>query len=113
MVLPHASNAYVPPEKLVGYLLSDTHAVGREKARFFRAHGYGEATADLFARDLLEIARKNRVRRVLSTPFGVKYVISGSLRTPRGTMVPVTTVWILETGTERPRFVTAFPREER
>lgn len=66
MLLPNAVNAYVPPEKLVGYVLSET-----------------------------------------------SYVISGTLRTPRGTMVAVTTVWILETDTERPRFVTAFPREGR
>ncbi|NJL28348.1 MAG: hypothetical protein HC897_10905 [Thermoanaerobaculia bacterium] len=113
MLLPKAINAYVPPEKLVEYVLSEKHAVGREKARFFRAHGYDDTTAALLARDLLEIARRNRVRETLSTPFGIKYVIGGTLSTPRGTLVAVTTVWIVEADSERPRFVTVLPREKR
>jgi len=42
MRLPNGTNAYVPREKLVEYLLSETHAVGKSKARFFRGFGFDE-----------------------------------------------------------------------
>ena len=40
MMLPNAEDAYIPPEKLTDYLLLETHAVGKSKAKFFRSHGY-------------------------------------------------------------------------
>jgi hypothetical protein len=36
MKLPTRENAFVPPSKLKDYLLSETHVVGRSKAKFFR-----------------------------------------------------------------------------
>jgi hypothetical protein len=42
MPLPNAENAYVPLSKITRYLLSETHSVGRAKARFFRALGFNE-----------------------------------------------------------------------
>ncbi|WP_416223734.1 DUF6883 domain-containing protein [Thermoflexus sp.] len=42
MPLPNAGNAYVPLSKITRYLLSETHSVGRAKARFFRALGFNE-----------------------------------------------------------------------
>lgn len=47
-MLPNAEDAYIPWEKLTDYLLSETHAVGKAKARFFRAHGYNENNLHLF-----------------------------------------------------------------
>ena len=44
MKIPNANAAFVPPEKLTGYLLALAHPVGGPKARFFRAHGFDETT---------------------------------------------------------------------
>lgn len=109
MLLPNRDEAYVPREKLTGYLLSQTHAVGRAKAQFFRAHGYRERTVDQFERDLLGLVQKSEVQQVTESPHGTKYVVEGILKTPRGPSIQVRTVWIIEPD-DRPRFVTAYPR---
>ena len=110
MLLPNCENAYVPPEKLTHYLLSETHIVGKAKAKFFRAHGYNDDNVHLLEQGLLLIARNNEVEEETTSLHGTKYGIKGMLTTPSGTVVTLHTVWIVETGDERPRFVTAYPR---
>ncbi|NUO78657.1 hypothetical protein HUU05_01150 [candidate division KSB1 bacterium] len=109
MKLPNRENAYIPPAKLKGYLLSETHVDGRSKARFFRAFGYDEANVELLERGLLLIARNQEVHEEVVSQFGIKYVIDGSLQTPSGRTINSRTVWIIEEGEEHPRFVTAVP----
>lgn len=110
MLLPNRAEAYVPREKLTGCLLSQTHTVGRSKAQFFRAHGYSEQTIGRFEHDRLDVVKANEVQQVAESPHGTKYVVDGTLETPRGTRVEIRTVWIIEPD-ERPRFVTAYPRQ--
>ncbi len=109
MQLPNARFAYVPLPKLTAYLLSETHAVGRAKARFFCEMGFCKEHPDMLMRALLEVAETGEVRSVVETPYGMKYVVDGALPTPVGKRVHIRTVWIVETGRERPRFVTAYP----
>lgn len=108
-MLPNVENAYIPREKLTDYLLSETHAVGKSKARFFKAHGYNEDNLHLLERDLLSVPRYNEIDEQVTSPHGTKYVVSGALQTPRGASATVSTVWIVEPPSERPRFVTAYP----
>ena len=108
MTVPNAENAFVPPEKLTAYLLALSHPVGGSKARFFRAHGFDDDNADLLAdglRALVAVAPPS----VRPSPFGTKYVVVGDLPTPRGTLVQIETVWIIEPPDDRPRLVTAYP----
>jgi hypothetical protein len=108
-MLPNAEDAYIPPEKLTDYLLSETHAVGKFKASFFRAHGYNDDNLYLLERDLLSVPRYNEIDEQIASPHGTKYVVRGVLGTPRGTTVTVNTLWIVESSDERPRFVTTYP----
>lgn len=108
-MLPNVENAYIPREKLTDYLLSETHVVGKSKARFFRAHGYNEDSLNLLERNLLSVPRYNEVDEQVTSTHGTKYVVNGALQTPRGTTITVTTVWIVESLDKRPRFVTAYP----
>ena len=41
--------------------------------------------------------------------YGTKYVIVGAIESPLGRMVTILTVWIIDSGTTAPRFVTARP----
>ena len=109
MQLPHCNNAFVPSRKLTEYLLSETHAVGRAKAKFFREFGFDEANAALLQQGLLSIAQTEAVVDVVQTPFGTKYVIDGTLESPRGDTISIRTVWVVEAGSDRPSFVTAYP----
>ena len=109
MQLPNRNKAYIPPSKLAGYLLSETHAVGRSKARFFRAGGFDEANVALLEQDLLSIDRAGAVVEVDQSSYGTKYVVDGSFETPNGALAEVRTIWIVEAEDARPRFVTAYP----
>jgi len=109
MSIPNGADAYIPLEKLAGYLLSETHAVGKSKARLFRELGFDESNIAQLERELQNIARSGKVEEILHSPFGTKYVVDGSMHTPKGKIVRIRTVWIIETGRNSPRFVTAYP----
>ncbi len=109
MKLPNWECAYIPSPKLHDYLLSKTHPVGRWKARFFRALGFDVTNADVLEQQLIAIAHSEDVKDVVRSEHGTKYVIEASLQIPAGGFVRVQTVWIIETGQDYPRFVTAYP----
>jgi len=109
MKLPNRQNAYIPRRKLNDYLLSNAHFVGRSKARIFRALGFDQSNVDTLQQGLIAIAHSEEVRDVVTSVHGTKYVIEGSLATPSGSPVRVRTVWIVDAGQDRPRFVTAYP----
>jgi hypothetical protein len=111
MQLPNKTKAYIPPNKLTGYLLSETHAVGKAKAKFFRSLGFDESTVGRLEQELLAVAHTEQVENVIASSHGTKYIIDGSLKTPQGVVVRVRTVWISEAEQESPRFVTAYPIE--
>ena len=108
-MLPNHEQAYIPEPKLTKYLLSETHAVGKAKAKYFRSLGYTEANADQLADGLLMIAKSKEVSQAVTTPYGTKYIMEGDLFTPIGTTVRIRTVWVVESDDKRPRFVTAYP----
>lgn len=111
MELPNKSRAYVPLEKVIDYLLSETHPVGKSKAKYFRSYGFNDENASDLAQGLLIIAQNFPVESSERSRFGVKYVLDGELETPNGDMIQVKTVWIIESGDDIPRFVTAYPAE--
>ena len=109
MHLPHSETAYVPPEKLSGYLLSESHPIGKFKARYFRNLGFHDGNAGELETSLIAIAQNHSVLETETTPHGEKYVIDGSFMPPSGRIATLRTVWIIERGDSRPRLVTAFP----
>lgn len=109
MELPNKSNAYVAISKIVDYLLSESHAVGKSKARFFRSFGFEETNIAQFEQGLINIAQTESVTESIETSFGIKYVIDGELETPKGVMIHLRTIWIIEKGDDIPRLVTAHP----
>jgi hypothetical protein len=109
MKLPNREHAYIPPSKLQGYLLSETHPIGKAKAGFFHAVGFTKSSADQLERALRIIAYSKDVREVIESPYGTKYILEGEVETPTGRIVQVRTVWIIDAGQDHPRFVTAYP----
>jgi len=109
MKLPNANRALIDRRKLVDYLLSSTHPVGKSKSRFFGNQGYSAQDPGTLEKGLMEIARGQDVVATVSSPHGVKHVVDGILSTPQGNRVPLRTVWVTETGRDYPRFVTAYP----
>jgi hypothetical protein len=103
----------VDPEKLVGYLLSDSHPLGQRKARYFRALGFRAATPHELGEALVRHGRENPVASREATQFGSKYVVDGPFRVPSGERVELRLVWFVETGAAVARFVTAYPMGRR
>jgi len=109
LLLPNRKDAFIQPEKLTGYLLSETHSVGKSKANFFRKLGFDEVNVAMLEKELLKIAHSQEVTETVTTQHGIKYVIIGTINTPKSKQVNILTVWIIDSGQETPRFVTARP----
>ena len=107
--MPNRKGAFIQSEKLTGYLLSETHSVGKSKAKFFRELGFDEENVAILEKDLLKIALFQEVTETVTTQHGIKYVIVGTINIPRSKQVNILTVWIIDLGQETPRFVTARP----
>ena len=91
----------------MGYLLSESHPVGRGKALLLINLGYDSNNVETLQQNLVAVAHEQEVAQVIPTQYGTKYVIDEVLQTPSGTALNVRTVWIIDAGEGRPRFVTA------
>jgi hypothetical protein len=111
MKLPNGDKADVPLRKLLHYLLSPTHPVGRSKAKYFRSKGFNDESVETLRKALLMIAASEQVEEVVSTAYGVKYVIDGTLTSPTLAVLRIRTIGVMEEGVQIPRFVTAYPME--
>jgi hypothetical protein len=109
MKLPFREHTFVPSAKLTDYLLSPTHPVGKSKAQFFAAFGFDAANAADLERQFILIAQTEDVYKTMSSSYGEKYVVRGILQATDGRQALIETVWIIESGEDRPRFVTAYP----
>lgn len=109
MKLPNREQAYIPSTKLSGYLLSETHSVGKSKAKLLRSVGFNEVNVATLKRGLIAIAHSEDVIETISSEHGIKYIIDGQLEMPVGGNIKMRTIWIVEVGQEKPRFVTAYP----
>lgn len=109
MKLPNAEQAIIPSDKLSDYLLSKSHFIGRWKARFFLSIGFREEEIDELKDALMNLAKNGEVKSAITTDFGVKYVVEGAISGPSGRGAAIRTVWIVETGQNRPRLITAYP----
>ena len=112
MKLPDVDRAQIPKAKVVKYLLSPTHPDGGGKAEFFTAMGFRREEWQVLADSLRQVARDFPVTKSMTSPHGRKYIIDGVLPTPSGQRPIVRTVWIVDAGTETPRLVTAYPKEQ-
>jgi hypothetical protein len=102
----------VEPAKVRDYLLSPSHPIGRFKGAFFRSMGYSGAEWQRLERDLRSLAASSDAVPSEATPYGQKYEVRGILQGPSGRAAALVTVWIVLTGEDAPRLVTAYPGED-
>ena len=113
MKLPDWERADIDPAKVHDYLLSPAHPVGRFKAPFFASLGYTLKNWRALHRDLRKLVRTMPARPAGRNDYGEKFTVWGRLRGPSGLSGGIVTVWIVLLGEEIPRFVTAYPKEEK
>jgi hypothetical protein len=109
MKLPNFEQAIVSQEKVIDYLLSDTHRDGRYKAIFFKGFGFTVEEWEELASALREHAAKHHVTRVEVSPYGQRYVVEGSIHSPDRRNPLIRSIWFIEAREDVPRFVTAYP----
>jgi hypothetical protein len=112
-MLPHIENAYIPKEKITGYLLSNTHRDGKTKAILFNRFGFSLNNWQELANALLKHAQENQIIKTEISKFGTKYLIDGSLSTPQKKLLMIRSIWFIEAGKNTPVFVTAYPLKRR
>ena len=61
--------------------------------------------------DLREIIRQGQAVNAGRNDYGEKYTVLARLKTPSGVSRDIITVWIVLSGEDVPRFITAYPRE--
>lgn len=112
MKLPNAEKAVIEREKIVEYLLNAKHPDNGGKAQFFESLGFRRSEWKTLAAAFRALASKSPVAQSTKSPHGQKYVIVGRLESPVGKSPKVQTIWIVDSGTETARLVTAYPHEE-
>ena len=109
MKLPNSEYAWVPEEKITGYLLVKEYEDGGSKASRFMELGFSIERWEHLEQALIAHCMNNEVINTESTEFGMKYVIEGDIETPSGVLLYVRSIWQMDWGTESPRLVTAYP----
>lgn len=109
MYLPNAESAYIPPAKILDYLLAADHPDGRGKAVVLIGFGFNRADWQILAQALRTHGASYEVTRTIRTPHGLKFIIEGALESPDGRSLNLRTVWIILDGTDEPRLVSAYP----
>ena len=113
MKLPNAHLALVEREKVLDYLLNQTHPDNGGKAAFFIGLGFSPDRWPELARSLVRLAEETEIVESIESVHGMKYIVDGRLKFRSGRSSGVRTVWIIDKGDKRPRLVTAYPRKER
>lgn len=109
MKLPNAANAYIPPAKILDYLLAAAHPDGGSKAFVLSRFGFNRAEWQILAQALRTHGASYEVAGTIRTPHGLKFIIEGALESPDGRSLNLRTVWIILNGTDEPRLVSAYP----
>jgi hypothetical protein len=112
MKLPNADKLVVEREKIADYLLNPAHLDNGGKAKFFETLGFKRDDWKALAEAFRTLAGKTEVAQSLKSSHGQKYVIVGRIESPAGKSPLVQTIWIVDSGSEAARLVTAYPHEE-
>ncbi len=110
MKVPNSNQAKVTQQKILHYLISENHPLGKFKSKFFRRLGFNENNISFFQTVLLELLVNNDVLDAIVSPFGIKYIVDGKLKTPKNKTVYLRTIWIIEKEQSAPVLVTAYPK---
>jgi hypothetical protein len=110
MKLPNRELALVAEAKITLYFLNLESVNGKTKAVFFRAFGFSPEKWQEMALALKQHANSQEVSDIIEKPpFGVHYVIEGPIETPDGRNPEIRVIWIIDTDSDLPRLVSAYP----
>lgn len=79
------------------------------KAQFFVGLGFTVSDPAVLAEALRRVGIAGTVVLQATPSHGAKFVVDGALQSPSGQDPIVRTVWIIDTGEDVPRLITAYP----
>jgi hypothetical protein len=112
MTIPNAANCVVELEKVRDYLLNLSHPAGKSKAVFFTAMGFRQQEGEVLAAALRQMVCRFPLTISMTSHHGQKYIVDGTLVTPIGQVPLVRTVWVIDSGADRPRLITAYRMDQ-
>jgi len=105
--LPNFKSVQIDKVKITEYLLSPTNEEG--KAGFFTRFGFSVAKWEILAEAMRHHAESHKVAKAIQNRHGTKFLIEGMLTTPDGRNPLVRSIWLIETGKQVARLITAYP----
>jgi hypothetical protein len=108
MQLPNGERAVIDDGKLLDYVLSPEHPVGRHHAVLFeRLLGIKRTNFLLLKHALLNAAKTTAATHGRPSPHGRKYECRFAMTGPSGSAT-VLAVWLVESGSDVPRLITCY-----
>ena len=108
MILPNAIEAYIGDCKLMDYCLSESHPIGKHKARvFMSALDFGLANFEELKARILDNILKNDAILIEKNEFGILYVVDIVIENPPK-QTAVRTSWIFRTNENFPRLTSCY-----
>ena len=109
MRLPNASTAKIPSAKLKNYLLNPSKDAN--KAKFFQSLGYNMKNAARLQRDIRAKLKTNKALKYETDQYGnTSFQVNMQLGINKKAIVA--TAWIIDKGSNIPRFVTAYQNKK-
>lgn len=108
MILPNAENAFIDDRKLIDYCLSESHPVGKHKARvFISALGFSVENCQDLKNAILINIQNNEATITEINQYGALYVVDISAEnSPKNAIVR--TSWIIKTDENFPRLTSCY-----
>ena len=111
---PPRNNAYIATSKLTGYLLNRNGTIdAKGKAKFLYGYGFTVNNWQQLEDALFVHLEHSALIETELTDYGIKYRFYGNLPTPDNRNPLILTIWQLDNGTDRLRFVTLVPKYMR
>jgi hypothetical protein len=108
MFLPNASIAFIDDRKLIDYCLSDSHPVGKHKARvFMSALDFSIENFQELKEGILDGILNNEATQTEINQYGVLYVVNVLIMNPPKEAM-VRTGWIIKELEDFPRLTSCY-----
>lgn len=112
--LPNYKNAVIPDEKISGYILNKSHVKGKDKAvAFEKALGYNIYNKDLLIAEIYKGLNSNIAVKREKTKYGQPFSVTMKVKGVNGKEAYIKTGWIIDTGKNDPRLVSAMVKERK
>jgi hypothetical protein len=108
--VPGVANCIFAKDKIVNYLLSESHPQGKSKCKFFNKFGFSPNDPEKLEFALQSHPVDHEFVKAVWTDFGLRYEVECSIRSPDGRDPCVVSVW-QENKDGLPAFITAYPKK--